>query len=193
VPHIEIVPYRPEWAQEFKVMAAALRRELDGMAVRINHIGSTSVPGLAAKDVIDLQVSVRSLEVVEAARDRFEAAGFPLRDEAMTDHVPVGALDEEGLWSKRMAHERAGERPANVHIRVLGRPNDRYPLLFRDYLRANSSAAGSYALIKRELARLHRGDINAYYAVKDPVCDLVIDAAERWASIEGWLLPGSDA
>ena len=163
------------------------------MAVRINHIGSTSIPGLVAKDILDLQVSVHSLDVVEDARDRFAAADFPLRDEAMTDHVPVGAPEGEGLWSKRMARERAGQRPANVHIRVGGRPNERYPLLFRDYLRANSAAVGSYGLIKRELARLHPGDIDAYYAIKDPVCDLIIDAAERWASIEGWQLPASEA
>jgi GrpB-like predicted nucleotidyltransferase (UPF0157 family) len=190
---IEIVPYRREWAQEFKVIAVRLRSELRDVATRVSHIGSTAVPGLAAKDVVDVQISVHSLAVVDEARDRFEAAGFVLRDETMVDHVPVGALDGDGLWSKRMARERAGERTTNVHIRVIGRPNERYPLLFRDYLRANTAAAGSYGLIKRELARLHPDDIEAYYDVKDPVCDLIIDAAERWASIEGWQQPASEA
>jgi GrpB-like predicted nucleotidyltransferase (UPF0157 family) len=193
VTRIEIVRHRSEWALEFKVIAASLRRELGDIATRINQIGSTSVPGLEAKDVIDLQVSVRSLDVVDDARDRFEAAGFQLRHDPMTDHVPVGSPDGERLWSKWMARERDGGRPTNLHIRVVGCPNERYPLLFRDYLRANSAAAGSYGLIKRELARLHPDDIDAYYAIKDPVCDLIIDAAERWASSEGWQPPASEA
>jgi len=72
-------------------------------------------------------------------------------------------------------------------------PNQRYPLLFRDYLRASLPARESYALVKRALARLHPDDVDAYYDVKDPVCDLILDAAERWAAETGWQAPQSDA
>jgi GrpB-like predicted nucleotidyltransferase (UPF0157 family) len=64
---------------------------------------------------------------------------------------------------------------------VKGNPNQRYPLLFRDYLHANPEAAEAYARIKRALARYHADDIDAYYEVKDPVCDLIFQAAELWA------------
>jgi GrpB-like predicted nucleotidyltransferase (UPF0157 family) len=73
-----------------------------------------------------------------------------------------------------------------VHIRRHGAPNERYALLFRDYLRTSTGAAGSYALIKQELAARHSDDEDAYYAVKDPVCDLIMDAAERWATATDW-------
>ena len=78
------------------------------------------------------------------------------------------------------------------HLRVAGRANERYPLLFRDYLRANPHASRSYGLIKRELASRFPDDPDAYYAVKDPVCDLIVDAAERWAVVSNWVVPPSD-
>ena len=80
-----------------------------------------------------------------------------------------------------------------MHIRATGSANQRYALLFRDYLRASPGTATSYSLIKTELAKRDEDDVNAYYAVKDPVCDLIMDAAERWASATGWLPGPSDA
>ena len=67
-------------------------------------------------------------------------------------------------------------------MREVGRANQRYALLFRDHLRADARAAAAYERVKVALARLHPDDADAYYAVKDPVCDLVIHAAERWAA-----------
>jgi GrpB-like predicted nucleotidyltransferase (UPF0157 family) len=69
---------------------------------------------------------------------------------------------------------------------VSGRSNFRYALLFRDYLRHSPSAAAAYAHVKIALARLHPDDVDAYYDVKDPVCDLIIGAAERWAAAVAW-------
>jgi predicted acetyltransferase len=69
-----------------------------------------------------------------------------------------------------------------VHVRAAGRANQRYALLFRDYLRADLSAALAYQAAKRALAALHPEEIDAYLAVKDPICDLIIAAAERWAA-----------
>jgi GrpB-like predicted nucleotidyltransferase (UPF0157 family) len=193
VPHIEIVDYRPEWSEEFRRIGAVLRSELADTAIRINHIGSTAVTGLPAKDVIDVQVSVATLELGEETSGRFGAAGYPVLEGLRMDHVPIGAADGDGLWTKRMAVEQVGQRRAHVHIRVVGHPNERYSLLFRDFLRADRSAAGSYGSIKRELARLHPHDVDAYYSVKDPACDLIIAAAERWAEMNGWQLPDTDA
>ena len=170
-----------------------LQRTFGPLALAIDHIGSTSAPGLAAKDVIDLQVSVAALDPIEPLAAAIAAAGYDLHPGIVGDHVPVGADSDPSLWRKRYARERDGARPTHIHIRVRGLPNQRYPLLFRDYLRANAAAAGTYALIKRELAARHADDVDAYYAIKDPVCDLILDAAELWASRTDWQLPQSDA
>jgi GrpB-like predicted nucleotidyltransferase (UPF0157 family) len=76
-------------------------------------------------------------------------------------------------------------RRVNLHVREEGRANQRYALIFRDYLRADPLAAGAYAQIKLALARLHPTDQEAYYDVKDPVCDIIIGAAELWARQRG--------
>jgi len=194
VPAIEIVEYRPAWAEEFAVIGSRLRAALGGRALRVDHIGSTSVPGLAAKDVIDVQVSVASLDLDldEEVRLAFEHLGLSLNAGVASDHVPSGARGAMEDWAKRMASEQPGGRRTHVHFRVSGKPNERYPLLFRDYLRASRSAADSYGTIKRALAARHADDVDAYYAVKDPVCDLIVHAAELFAAATGWRLPPSD-
>jgi GrpB-like predicted nucleotidyltransferase (UPF0157 family) len=192
MPEIVIVPYRPGWPAEFHALAAPLRAELGDLALRIDHIGSTAVPGLAAKDRIDLQVTVRALEPpVEQAIRR---AGFERVGRINRDHLPPGFPEDRPQdWVKWFFNPLPGARPANLHVRLEGRPNQRYPLLFRDYLRAHPAAAEAYAQIKIALAERHPDDMDAYYAVKDPVCDLIIGAAELWAASQGWLPGPSDA
>jgi len=199
---IEIVDYQPRWPAEFAEIAAELRAAFGPLALAIHHIGSTSVPGLAAKDVIDLQVSVASLDPGEPIEAAVAAAGYAWRPEPLNDHVPVGADPDPSLWRKRYAGAGSDLLPAgpgatrrrtHIHIRQLGLPNHRYALLFRDYLRASPPARENYALLKRELARLHPDDVDAYYAIKDPACDLILDAAERWATQTDWQLPKTDA
>jgi GrpB-like predicted nucleotidyltransferase (UPF0157 family) len=201
MPKIEIVDYQPRWPGEFAAAAVRLRRAFGALALAIHHIGSTSVPGLAAKDVIDLQVSVAALDPGEPIEAAVVAAGYAWRPGPVDDHVPIGADPDPALWRKRYAGVGSallpaapgGGRRTHIHIRQLGLPNQRYPLLFRDYLRASRPARENYALIKRALARLHPDDAEAYYHVKDPVCDLILDAAEYWAAATGWRLPQSDA
>ena len=190
---IEILEPQSRWPAEFAAAGARLRQALGPLALAINHIGSTSVPGLDAKDVIDLQVAVRSLDPAAPLRAAIEAAGYRLRDDIWFDHVPAGDDPEPERWAKRVGGALEGGRRTHIHIRVRGRPNERYALLFRDFLRATPPAAASYALIKRELAARHADDVDAYYAVKDPVCDLIMTAAEPWAAASGWMLPPSDA
>jgi GrpB-like predicted nucleotidyltransferase (UPF0157 family) len=192
MPQIEILEPQTRWPAEFSEIGARLRGALGPLALAINHIGSTAVPGLDAKDVIDLQISVAALDV-GALEPAIEAAGYRISDELWFDHVPAGEDPNPDLWVKLRAAAPEGGKRTHIHIRLRGRPNERYALLFRDFLRATPAAAASYALIKRELAARHADDVDAYYAVKDPVCDLIMAAAEPWAREAGWSLPPSDA
>jgi GrpB-like predicted nucleotidyltransferase (UPF0157 family) len=181
---IVIAPYSPQWPLEFNRLAAALAAVLGELAVRIDHIGSTAVPGLAAKDVIDIQVSVRALEpAVEAA---LASLGYERLPEIAGDHRPPQAVGPASDWQKWFFRPPAAQRRTNLHVRVAGRPNQRYPLLFRDYLRAHPAAAEAYGQIKQQLARHHPDDMEAYYDIKDPACDLIWVAARSWAAASGW-------
>lgn len=182
---IVIQPYDERWPDHFSAAEGRLRIALGDVALRIDHIGSTSVPGLAAKDVIDIQVSVAALDDDRIAKG-FLNLGAGATD-ITADHVPAGEGNSTAVaWEKRYFRAPASWRPTHLHVRAIGRPNQRYALLFRDYLRDSPAAASAYAQVKLALARLHPDDVTAYYDVKDPVCDVVMDAAERWAADVGW-------
>ena len=190
MPVVEIVPASPLWPREFHGLARGLRTCLGELALRIDHIGSTSVPGLAAKDIIDVQVTVAELD-----RDRlipaFASAGYVHRADNPGDHRPPGAHGPDQDWAKLFFSERA-DRAVNVHVRVLDRANQRYALLFRDYLRAHPDVAAAYAELKRRLAAL--GVLaRVYTEVKDPACDMIMAAAQDWAAAVGWQPGQSDA
>jgi GrpB-like predicted nucleotidyltransferase (UPF0157 family) len=180
-----IVPYDAEWPREFTAIAADIRRALGPLALRIDHIGSTAVPGLAAKDVIDMQVSLAALDPEVALVKPLSGVGFVLRRDIVTDHRPPGQNGPEADWAKRLLSEAPRRRRVNLHLRVDGRPNQRYPLLFRDYLRSHEAAAAAYAAVKRQLAGLSL-ETGVYADVKDPVCDLMMVSAEEWAARTGW-------
>lgn len=184
---IEIVPYREIWPREFQDIAKRLRAAAGDGVVAIHHIGSTAVPGLAAKDIIDIQITVADL----AARGEIaiQDAGFKLGPH-VTDHCPPGLSLPAAELAKRFYKYAA--RPANVHVREAGRFNQRYPLLCRDYLRTHKGAADAYSEIKRQLARHFPNDADAYYDIKDPVFDLFMAGAEDWAAACRWSLPSSD-
>lgn len=181
---ITIEPYSEQWPSEFVTVEGLLREALGDTAARIDHIGSTSVPGLAAKDVIDVQVGVADLNDPRLI-PAFEQMGVTATD-ITSDHVPPGDRSGPSAWEKRYFRAPRSWRPTHLHVRAIGRANFRYALLFRDYLRHSPSAAGAYAQVKVALARSHPGDVDAYYDVKDPVCDLIMDAAECWASNVAW-------
>lgn len=187
---IEIVPYQPRWPREFQELARPIRAALGPLALRIDHIGSTSVPGLPAKDIIDMQVTVAGLAPeVEVA---LTSAGYARRVGIGSDHLPPGGPADPEQWTKWIFLAGTGRR-THLHVRIAGRANQRYPLLFRDYLRADRVACEAYSLVKIALARLHPDDVDAYYAVKDPVCDIIVAAAETWAAAHGWAPGSSDA
>ncbi|MGI0483990.1 GrpB family protein [Pantanalinema rosaneae CENA516] len=179
---IVIQPYRSTWREEFLTLGKTLRQGLGDLALRIDHIGSTSVPGLAAKDIIDIQITVASLD--PAIIPLFEQIGYQ-QSPHLQDHLPPGASQRHD-WVKWLFKPLPPHRPVNAHVRIVGRANQRYALLFRDYLRSHPASAQAYAQVKQALANYHADNAEAYYDVKDPVCDLIMEGAEIWAETTGW-------
>jgi GrpB-like predicted nucleotidyltransferase (UPF0157 family) len=182
----EIVIARPDesWPAQYEKTADAVRRLLGDVAQRIDHIGSTSVPGLPAKDIIDMQVTVASEPELDAVVERMVAADWELRP-PRRDHPVPGLPADDLQWVKRLLVEPMYRRRVNLHIRVAGRANQRYALLFRDYLRSHPETARAYATFKQHAAAL-RLEIGDYSDLKDPVCDLIYLPAEEWAARTGW-------
>ena len=143
---VNVVDYHPDWPGEFARLAGRLRAVLGEHAVAIDHIGSTSVPGLPAKDCIDVQVRVTRLDAELVAL--FESAGFRCRPEPWNrEEISNGERCQKLVFAPPV-----GERSVNVHARLYTGPNARYALLFRDYLRADDGARRGWGAFKRRLA-----------------------------------------
>ena len=183
---IEIIAYQSRWENEFLELSQKLRTALGGLALRIDHIGSTSVPDLAAKDIIDIQVTVASLEPADL-RLRFLQAGLVWREDIIHDHCPLGMKLESSDLEKRYAQFiPPAQRKTHVHVRLDGRFNQRYALLCRDYLRTHEVTRQAYAQIKYQLARYFPNNVEAYYDIKDPAFDLFMAGAWEWADWTNW-------
>jgi GrpB-like predicted nucleotidyltransferase (UPF0157 family) len=107
------------------------------------------------------------------------------------DHRPARAVGDEAEWEKWYFKPPPGQRRTHTHVRVAGRANQRYALLFRDYLRAHPATAETYAELKRRLAQ-NLADPGTYPEVKDPAVDLIYLATEEWAQATGWRPGASD-
>jgi putative glutamine amidotransferase len=151
----ELVDADPRWVTLFEQEADRIRRALGDIAVRIDHVGSTAVPGLAAKPVIDVQVSVASLVPRDAWRDPLVAAGYSYR-------LDPSSVEHEFLC--RNAPD--GTRLVNVHVCPAGSTWERRHLAFRDHLRAHAGDREAYAALKRTLAADHPGDVHTYSDAK---------------------------
>jgi GrpB-like predicted nucleotidyltransferase (UPF0157 family) len=182
---IRIAEPDEHWAGEFNAIAADLHDATGGSARRIDHIGSTSVPGLAAKDVIDIQVTVSDEQALEDVASALGDRGWRRDPAIVRDHQVPGLPTDPSEWPKVFFDEPDGSRPIHIHVRIDGRANQRYALLFRDYLRDHPVAAAAYEEVKRGLATL-APDSGSYADAKDPACDLVYLAAEVWAREEDW-------
>ena len=177
--------YEPQWAAEFTHLARRIRRLVGSAAIRIDHIGSTAIPGLAAKDVIDLQVTVTDLDCVGGVTVPLRKAGFHQGNEFVYDEFWTMPATDPQL-RKLYMREPEGERRAHIHIRELGRFNQRYALLFRDYLRDSEAVRKGYEEVKRRAARLFPDSIDGYLFLKDPVFHIIYEAACLWARTTEW-------
>ena len=177
---IVVVPYEPEWPKRFRSLAAELRAALGEVALRIDHIGSTAVPGLAAKPIIDIQVSVASFEPFEPICRPLERRGY------------VWRADNPDR-TKRYFRERPGTARKHIHVRTHGSWSEQFALLFRDYLRSRPDLASRYAALKCELAAMYRNDRSAYTDAKSPFIWSVMAEASDWSQEIGWEPGLSDA
>jgi len=168
---ITLVPPQPEWAARFRAEALRLRALLGDNAVAFHHIGSTAIPGIKAKPIIDILVEVRDL------------AGVDALDEKMKRHVylPKGELGIHGRRYFRKGTEN--QHTHHVHIFQTGDPQCERHLNFRDYLRTHPVEAQAYSRLKESLVRKFPEDIEGYMDGKDGFIKKIEKKALRWRRI----------
>ena len=169
------------WPVQARRLIEQLRFSAGGQIIRVDHIGSTSVPGLHAKQLIDIQVVVADLPTAARVAEAAQRAGFV--------HVP-------GQWfgTDRHSMDHPEEvvvdadpgRPVNINIRPVGAPIWRETLLFRDWLRSHDEERDAYAAMKRELTQRPDHDVGDYGRDKMPWISAALARAEDWAAAAGW-------
>ena len=184
-----IVDYDPRWPQMASEVITELSRATRLPGSSFQHIGSTAIPGMAAKDIIDVQAQVPSLAgFARAAGEGLGSRLFGQHREIIADNPPVWWEGPESTpgWEKLMWSRRAERLPdVNLHVRLIDSPNARLALLFRDFMREHPPEVASYSAFKRALAA-QVDNIGTYSDIKDPVVHLVIAEAARWARRTGW-------
>ncbi len=196
---LEVTPYQQQWITQFRETATGIRGALGDLAVRIDHIGSTAVAGLHAKPIIDIQLTVARLDTVSYCIAALTAQGFEHRPDTDSDRPPWWETQDPCQWRKQYFRRTTEAMPrVHLHVRESGRLNQRYALLFRDYLRASERARQAYGEYKLRLAEVSGhlsspGGTGPYLDLKDPVLDLIADAAQRWALEINWHAGPTDA
>lgn len=180
----------PTWPVQAQRLIDRVHRVMGEVAWAVEHIGSTSIPGMPAKDVLDLQVVVRDLadverpELVTALAD----AGFPRLDGAKWDHAHGDRRYDASTWPKRLHGSADPGRIAHVHVRAVDSPARRLALLFDDWVRAEPDAHADYVRHKQTL--VEQGLSTSEYAeAKEPWFAQAFERAEAWAARSSWSLP----
>jgi dephospho-CoA kinase len=179
------VPPDPQWPAQAQRILARLRTACGHRAVRVDHIGSTAVAGMAAKDVIDVQVTVDGLGSADEIAEAMLAAGYvatPVTEDvaqpdARSTVAAFDHTDDDALWRKRLYGSADPGRPTNVHVRVQGWPGQQFALLFVDWLRANPSVQAEYADLKQSVESPQD---------KEPWFSDAYQRAWQWADATGW-------
>lgn len=171
MPGIEIVPYDPVWPAAFEAEASRIRGGLGAIALRIDHHGSTAVPGLAAKPIIDIQISVARLQPLTAFAAPLATIGYT--------HVP----HPDDAFCPFFHRPAQWPHTHHVHVVAVGSEDERRTLAFRDYLREHPDTAREYARLKQQLAaHLVGADAEsreAYARAKTDFVERVIAGARR--------------
>jgi dephospho-CoA kinase len=174
----ELVPHNPAWRDDALRIIKRIEMACGERALRVDHIGSTAVPDMEAKDVIDIQITVASLDVADELVGPITDAGYPRIERITQDWPHTG---DSALWRKRIHCAADSGRPANVHIRVAGSPGQQFALLFRDWLRAIAGVQDEYVSVKR-----HALAAPDYAEAKEPWFADAYRRAWEWAEATGW-------
>lgn len=164
---VRLVPYQAAWPQLFAAEAERVRRLAGPALLRIEHVGSTAVPGVDSKPIIDLMASVADVADALALIPALESGGYEYRP--------------EDSWAERVFLAN-GPRSARTHHLSLTLEHSAFwadHLLFRDYLRAHAAEAAAYCALKRDLARSFAEDRRAYTAAKEAFVARVLSAARQ--------------
>ncbi len=182
-----LVESDPTWPAQAARLIARLRLAAGDLAQRVDHTGSTSIDGLAAKDVIDLQITVSTVDDLDRLAEPLAAAGFP-RHPTIDRDLPKPYAPDPEQWRKRLHLSADPGRLANVHVRVAGTPGWRFALLFPDWLRANPDELAGYLALKQEMADQYLADDDTanYADAKEPWFTEAAGRAEEWASRTNW-------
>ena len=164
-------PHDATWSAAFDEAAAQLAQRLSGIVVALHHVGSTAIPGIAAKPVIDILAVVTDLEALDDRTDMLAAIGYE-------------SLGEFGIPKRRYFRRNtpAGVRTHQVHAFVTGHEQIERMLLFRDYLRATPAMAQQYEALKYRLAAQCGDDVERYAESKTGFVETVLGQARAWAS-----------
>jgi dephospho-CoA kinase len=177
---LAVVAYDRRWPGDFAVLASRIQDALGSAEVRVSHVGSTSVPGLAAKDCIDVQVEVQALDegLITGCLGQI---GFRLRPEPWNRAEPAPG----GPCPKLVFAPPEGERASNIHVVEAAGEAARRRLLFRDFLRAHDAARDAWGDFKQRLAAMS-ADIYQYGQAKAGPTEILLIAAEGWAGQTQW-------
>jgi GrpB-like predicted nucleotidyltransferase (UPF0157 family) len=167
---IEVVTYDPAWPRDFAKERDRLQAAFGRVALRIEHHGSTAVPGLAAKPIVDIQISVDRLQPMDPYARALHACGYI--------HVPHSDDDRCPFFHRPAAWPHTH----HVHVVEAGSREEQQTLLFRDYLRTHPEAARRYEGLKREIARVYGGkDAAAREAYADAKSTFVMEILDHAA------------
>ena len=165
---VVIAAYDPAWPQVFAGEAQAIRQALGETLVEIEHVGSTAIPGLAAKPVIDIAVSVTSLAEAEAKIPALEALGYDCRGE---NGIPGRLFFRKGLAEFRRTH--------HLHLVEAGHEQWESMLAFRNHLRVHPGSVQRYEALKRALAERVRDNRAAYTKGKSRFVQATLEKARQ--------------
>jgi GrpB-like predicted nucleotidyltransferase (UPF0157 family) len=163
MPEITLVEYDYAWPERYRVLDQDIRRALGGAALQIEHVGSTSVPGLAAKPIIDIVLAVADSAQEDGYVPPLQAAGYALR------------VREPDWYEHRML--LGGDEDVNLHVFGAGCPEIERMLRFRHRLRSNAADRELYAAAKRELAARDWREVQDYADAKTDVIDEIVARA----------------
>lgn len=164
---IVVVPYENHWSEKFQMEAERLKSAMPEM-VKVHHIGSTSVPGLAAKPIIDMIMEVESIDRVDYWNERFKELGYIVKG-------------ENGISRRRyFIHGTEEKRSYHLHVFEKGNPEIVRHLAFRDYMMAHCEEAEAYATLKKELAEKYTYDGTLYTEGKNEFVRNVDEKAKEW-------------